>query len=180
MKKSVYDSRPLKSKFTNRPKIVPKFWKSRNQMVKIRKAYFFRQKYNFPRTKFREKTWPSGRPLQEKTLYTEEEFLNWCRDGDLLTYYSGEFDILVVNRTTALPVSAGLYSRLLPKDDGGDFDMEVVAVIRWVHCKKRLSFFPSLAGMSLTKPSLAGNYEIIPGQGEFAQWHPGQAGTGKR
>ena len=33
---------------------------------------------------------------QEKTLYTEEEFFNWCRDGDLLTYYSGEFDILVV------------------------------------------------------------------------------------
>jgi hypothetical protein len=89
-------------------------------------------KIQFPGTKFREKTDRAAPLLQEKTLYTEEEFLNWCRDGDLLTYYSGEFDILVVNRTTALPVSAGLYSRLLPKDDGGDFDMEVVAVIRWV------------------------------------------------
>jgi hypothetical protein len=119
-------------------------------------------KIQFPGTKFREKTdRAASPPLKEKTLYTEEEFLNWCRDGDLLTYYSGEFDILVVNRTTALPVSAGLYSRLLPKDDGGDFDMEVVAVIRWVHCKKRLSFFPSPAGMSLTKPSLAGNDKLF-------------------
>jgi hypothetical protein len=35
-----------------------------------------------------------------------------------------------------------------------------------LHCKKRLSFFPSLAGMSLTKFSLAGNNLIIPGRGE--------------
>jgi hypothetical protein len=33
-----------------------------------------------------------------------------------------------------------------------------------VHCKKSLAAFPSPAGMSLTKLSLAGN---IPGQGEF-------------
>jgi hypothetical protein len=35
------------------------------------------------------------------------------------------------------------------------------------HCKKRLSFFLSLAGMSLTKLSLAGNNLIIPTQGVF-------------
>jgi hypothetical protein len=29
--------------------------------------------------------------------------------------------------------------------------------IKCIHCKKRLSFFPSPAGMSLTKLSLAGN-----------------------
>jgi hypothetical protein len=38
-----------------------------------------------------------------------------------------------------------------------------------VHCKKRLAIFPSPAGMSLTKLSLAGNNLIIPGQGEFGQ-----------
>ncbi len=38
-----------------------------------------------------------------------------------------------------------------------------------VHCKKRLAVFLSLAGMSLTKLSLAGNNLIIPGQGEFGK-----------
>jgi hypothetical protein len=33
--------------------------------------------------------------------------------------------------------------------------------------KKSLSIFPSQAGMSLTKQSLAGNNFIIPGQEEF-------------
>ncbi len=33
-----------------------------------------------------------------------------------------------------------------------------------VHCKKRLTIFPSRAGMSLTKLSLAGNNVSIPGQ----------------
>ncbi len=34
-----------------------------------------------------------------------------------------------------------------------------------LHCKKRLAIFPSPAGISLTKLSLAGNN--IPGQGKF-------------
>jgi hypothetical protein len=38
-----------------------------------------------------------------------------------------------------------------------------------LHCKERLGVFPSLAGMSLTKLSLAGNNLIIPGQGEFGK-----------
>ncbi len=42
-----------------------------------------------------------------------------------------------------------------------------------VHCKKRFAVFPSPAGMSLTKPSLAGNNLIIPVLGEFGKWHPG-------
>jgi hypothetical protein len=33
--------------------------------------------------------------------------------------------------------------------------------------QKRLSFFQSLTGMSLTELSLAGNNLIIPGQGDF-------------
>jgi hypothetical protein len=37
------------------------------------------------------------------------------------------------------------------------------------HCKKGLTVFPSPAGMSLTKLSLAGNILIIPGQGEFGK-----------
>jgi hypothetical protein len=36
-----------------------------------------------------------------------------------------------------------------------------------VHCKKGYPFFPSPAGMSLTKLSLDKNNLIIPGQGEF-------------
>ncbi len=35
-----------------------------------------------------------------------------------------------------------------------------------------LPIFPTPGGMSLTKLSLAGNISIIPGQGEFGQWHP--------
>jgi hypothetical protein len=36
-----------------------------------------------------------------------------------------------------------------------------------LHCKKGYLFFPSPAGMSLTKLSLAGNKVIVPGQGDF-------------
>jgi hypothetical protein len=36
-----------------------------------------------------------------------------------------------------------------------------------LHCKKGLAIFPSPAGVSVTKLSLAGNYLINPGQGEF-------------
>ncbi len=42
-----------------------------------------------------------------------------------------------------------------------------------LHCKKRLTVFLSPAGMSMTKLSLAGNNQKIPGQGEFGKWHPG-------
>jgi hypothetical protein len=35
------------------------------------------------------------------------------------------------------------------------------------HCKKRFAIFPSPAGMSLTKLSLAEKILIIPGQGDF-------------
>ncbi len=45
--------------------------------------------------------------------------------------------------------------------------MSIVQTERKQQCKKRLAVFPSLAGMSLTKPSLAGNIWIIPRQGEF-------------
>ncbi len=36
-----------------------------------------------------------------------------------------------------------------------------------VYCKKRFAIFPSPAGMSLTKLSLAKNNLIVPGQGQF-------------
>jgi hypothetical protein len=35
--------------------------------------------------------------------------------------------------------------------------------------KKMLAIFPSPTGMSSTKLSLAGNNQIIPGQGEFGK-----------
>jgi hypothetical protein len=40
---------------------------------------------------------------------------------------------------------------------------------REVHCKKRLSVFPSPAWMSLTKLSIAWKNSNIPGQGEFGK-----------
>ncbi len=46
---------------------------------------------------------------------------------------------------------------------------ESVAKSERVHCKKRLTIFPSPAGMSLTKLSQAGNNLSIPGQGEFGK-----------
>ncbi len=45
---------------------------------------------------------------------------------------------------------------------------------RHIHCKKRLAIFPSPAGMSLTKLSLAGNNLIIPAQGGFGKWNHGK------
>ncbi len=42
-----------------------------------------------------------------------------------------------------------------------------------IHCKKRLTIFPSPAEMSLAQLSLEGNILIIPGQGEFGKLHPG-------
>jgi hypothetical protein len=36
-----------------------------------------------------------------------------------------------------------------------------------IHCKKRLAIFPSPAGMSQTKLSLAWNNKVFPGQGDF-------------
>jgi hypothetical protein len=38
---------------------------------------------------------------------------------------------------------------------------------------KKVIDFPAPRGLSLTKLSLTGNYQIIPGQGEFGKWHPG-------
>ncbi len=49
---------------------------------------------------------------------------------------------------------------------------ESMTLVFNIHSKKRLAIFPSPAGMSLTKLSLAGNNWVIPGQGEFGQWHP--------
>jgi hypothetical protein len=43
--------------------------------------------------------------------------------------------------------------------------------------KKRLSFFPSLAGMSLTRLSLAVNYQVLPGRESLVSVIP--VGTGK-
>ncbi len=40
-------------------------------------------------------------------------------------------------------------------------------IAKCLHCKKRLAIFPSSAGISLIKLSLAGNNQIISPQGEF-------------
>ncbi len=48
------------------------------------------------------------------------------------------------------------------------------ALQKVIHSKKRLAVFPSPAGMSPTKLSLAGNNLIIPLQLEFGKWNPGR------
>ncbi len=48
-----------------------------------------------------------------------------------------------------------------------------------VHCEKRFPIFPTLARMSLTKFSLAGNNLIIPGQRELVRLVTSRLGTGK-
>ncbi len=51
-----------------------------------------------------------------------------------------------------------------------------ILFIPGIHCKKRFVIFPSPAGVSLTKLSVAGNDLVIPGQGEFGDI---PAGDGK-
>ncbi len=51
----------------------------------------------------------------------------------------------------------------------GDTYSRLAPVLQEVHCKKGQRISRPQAGMSLTKLSLAGNYLIIPGQGEFGQ-----------
>ncbi len=48
-----------------------------------------------------------------------------------------------------------------------DLNVNAGIIARGFHTVKKLSFLPSLLGMSLTKLSLAGNNLIIPIQGEF-------------
>ncbi len=46
-------------------------------------------------------------------------------------------------------------------------------ILQYGTLSKNVIDFPSPAGLSLTKLSLAGNNQLIPGQGEFGYWHPG-------
>ncbi len=57
---------------------------------------------------------------------------------------------------------------------------EKVCLLFSVNWKKRFAIFPSPAGMSLTKLSLAGNNLIIPAQREFVKWLPGWGGGGRK
>ncbi len=71
---------------------------------------------------------------------------------------------------TRAPLEVGLGQSKRPqfvndiRDGGGG-----VGVKEPVHCKKRLEVFPSPAGMSLTKLSLAGKYFNYSRPGEFGQ-----------
>jgi hypothetical protein len=48
-------------------------------------------------------------------------------------------------------------NKKVKKNLGANVQQELVGV-KTIHCKKRILFFPSPAGMSLTKLTLAGNY----------------------
>ena len=34
--------------------------------------------------------------LQERNVYNSSQIRDWCRDGDLVTYVTGEFDIITI------------------------------------------------------------------------------------
>ncbi len=51
--------------------------------------------------------------------------------------------------------------------------MKILNNPQQLHCKKGLAIFPSPAGRSLTRLSLAGNNLFIPCHGEFGKSHPG-------
>ena len=34
--------------------------------------------------------------LQERNVYNSSQIKDWCRDGDLMTYVTGEFDIITI------------------------------------------------------------------------------------
>ncbi len=57
----------------------------------------------------------------------------------------------------------------LPQFKCGHLYRGIIRKCKNLHCKKRFAIFPSPAGMSLTKLSLAGNYYIIPAQEEFGK-----------
>ncbi len=60
-------------------------------------------------------------------------------------------------------------SKYVRRSKGRWRPVHFVQDIEAIHCKKRLAVFPSPAGMSLTKLSLAGDNLIIPAQGEFGK-----------
>ncbi len=86
--------------------------------------------------------------LTKKTLKTECVFKN-------LTTYQSTSDLLQ-NSRQSLKFKKKLVSRLCHVPVSHKCDCTVQCAKR-LHCKKRLTIFPSSAGMSLTKLSLAGN-----------------------
>jgi hypothetical protein len=79
-----------------------------------------------------------------------------------------------LDRLTQLGHLSGLYKRILSKRQKGYFcDISYVRLNVDIYTVKKVSGFPSPAGMSLTKVSLDGNNLIIPDQGDFGKRHPG-------
>ncbi len=70
-----------------------------------------------------------------------------------MDHYMIHYERCLRNGTTTRSTRKGTFAQGPPNDS--------------LHCKKRLLFFPSPAGMSLTKLSLAGTNLTIPGRGEF-------------
>jgi hypothetical protein len=89
--------------------------------------------------------------------------LNFCfKQNQVFNIYTVQADIYIVQvctqysttKSSLYEVPLGFRLKMQPK---------------LLHCEKKLTIFPSPAGMSLTKLSLAGNSLIIPGQGEFGK-----------
>jgi hypothetical protein len=82
----------------------------------------------------------------------------WCRHK-VLTYVEYRVVSGVFQNTVLAPTPFPPSECVLPLTKGWGV----------LHCKKRIAAFPSPAGMSLTKLSLARNNLIHTGQGEFGK-----------
>jgi hypothetical protein len=81
-----------------------------------------------------------------------------------LNFFSKHIAVDDLTKTfTLVPLQS---SRTIPEGEGLSIDAIDPSMYT---CKKRLTIFPSPAGMSLTKLSLSGNNLIIRGQGEFGK-----------
>jgi hypothetical protein len=107
-------------------------------------------------------------PLRSLTL-PFEPFRFWLR---IRGYIRNRKTTLRLGESLPCPFNMSMSSVLknLQRDDE---PLSTINIYRTVHCKKRLTVFPSPAGMLHTKLSLARNNLIIPSQGEFGKFHPG-------
>ncbi|XP_023338013.1 uncharacterized protein LOC111708774 isoform X2 [Eurytemora carolleeae] len=70
--------------------------------------------------------------LGEKNVYTEEQFIEWCRDGDIRNFMSGEFEINIVNETLDILEDKrwNTFGGAGPGGGGSPYDLELIATIK--------------------------------------------------
>jgi hypothetical protein len=100
------------------------------------------------------------------TTQNHRQYLSGTIEGGIYKYNLAETE-------TAYTVIVGIFKTRVKINRGGGVlpvtrkGVKRCMSVSYLHCKKRLSFFPSPAGMSQIHLSQAGKNLIIPGQGEF-------------